>query len=235
MAQPTVIRRTVAFAEAVYGQPIMVEGFTAELADTLADIEACLSWGTIPVVVDPECALAAEIKPAALVDAIIAKRNLGTRLSMAPVVIALGPGFTAGADVHAVVETKRGHHLGRVIEAGEAENNTGIPGEIGGHGADRVFHAPCAGIVEVLRDIGSMVRKGEQILAVRGEGEIWIEAPFDGVVRGMIRPGSRVPMGMKIADIDPRCEVSHCHTVSDKARAIGGGVLEALLHFGVKP
>jgi xanthine dehydrogenase accessory factor len=186
--------------------------------------------------VDPRCAILDEVEPLALVDAIVAKRNLGTRAGMAPIVVALGPGFEAGVDAHAVVETNRGHDLGRVILRGRAEEDTGVPGLVGGYGAERVVRAPAAGELEALRAIGDVVEAGEPILAIRGgPGRIEARSAIRGVLRGIMRGGVEVPEGFKVADVDPRCRREHCFTVSDKARAIGGGVLEAIMSLGGRP
>jgi xanthine dehydrogenase accessory factor len=166
----------------------------------------------------------------ALVDAIIAKRNLGTTIDMAQVVVALGPGFEAGVDAHAVVETNRGHDLGRIFLAGHAEPNTGAPGLIAGKGSERVLHSPVAGVAENLAAIGDLVQAGMPVLRVAGAGsESLLRAEIDGVLRGLIRPEFQVHVGMKVGDVDPRARREHCFTVSDKGRAIGGGVLEAIL------
>ncbi|WP_316415903.1 selenium-dependent molybdenum cofactor biosynthesis protein YqeB [Mesoterricola silvestris] len=225
--KPSAIRRTVSFSEALYDGSATVEGIRAL---RLAELPERWSPGDpVAVLEDPGCALLARVRPAALVDAIIAKRNLGTRLDMAPVVVALGPGFTAGVDAHAVVETNRGHDLGRVLLSGSAQPNTGVPGLIAGHGAERVIHAPRAGRVEPRCAIGDTVAAGDPVLAIGGEP---VPAPIGGVVRGLIRPGFQAERGLKVADVDPRCVREHCFTASDKARAIGGGVLEALLMLG---
>jgi xanthine dehydrogenase accessory factor len=237
-ARPMAIRRSVAFAEAVYEGEATVEGLRAARAASVADALGLSSSGVLPVLVDPEGASIAELRPAALVDAIIAKRNLGTARSMAPIVVGLGPGFSAPADVHAVIETNRGHDLGRVILDGAAQPDTGVPGVIGGKGAERVVHSPAAGIVETLRDIGDIVAAGEPILAIRdiSSGErVIVASPLDGVLRGLIRSGFEARAGLKIADVDPRCERANCFSISDKARSIAGGVLEALLSFGLRP
>lgn len=225
-ARPLAIRRTVALSEAVYEGEACVEGIRARLVQSLPE-EADF----VPVLVDPEADILKCMRPAALVDATLAKRNLGTRKDMAPAVIALGPGFTAGADVHAVVETMRGHELGRVIRQGAARPNTGVPGVIGGQSAKRVLHAPCGGKLRVLRDIGSLVEENEIVAYVDGEP---VRAKISGLVRGMLREGFEVPRGLKMADIDPRPDTDW-HSVSDKARSVAGGVLEALLSLGVKP
>ena len=226
VAQPTTVRRTVAFSEAVRLGAATVEGVTAQLAQTPAEARDLAEAGAVAVLVDPEARCVAELKPAVLVDAILAKRNLGTYITDAPAVIAVGPGFTAGEDCHAVVETKRGHYLGRVIWEGAAIPNTGVPGLIAGHAADRVLRAPAAGAFEPLRSIGDEVQAGEVVAQVAGAP---LPATISGVLRGLLAPGVPVEPGMKAGDIDPRDVRDHCWTVSDKARAVGGGVLEALL------
>ncbi|MEG0896635.1 MAG: selenium-dependent molybdenum cofactor biosynthesis protein YqeB [Ruthenibacterium sp.] len=228
IAAPTTVRCSVAFSGAVTNGTAVVEGVCAKLATGIAAIHTCLVQGVIPVVIDPDAAVRAALRPDVLVDAILAKKNLGTRLTDAPCVIALGPGFTAGIDCHAVIETKRGHTLGRVIYAGSAIANTGIPGEIAGHSADRIIRACADGVFTPLCKIGTIVQKGDAVACV---GKEMILAQLDGVVRGMLPAGVVVTRGMKSGDIDPRGIVSSCETVSDKALAIGGGVLEALLHF----
>lgn len=227
-ATPTVIRRTVAFAEAVYEGTVIVEGVKAELATTLKDILPILDRGSVPVFVDPEMTVLETFHPAVLVDAIIAKRNLGTRRGLAPYVIALGPGFEAGKDADAVIETKRGHSLGSIILCGSAIPNTGVPGMIAGYAAERVIHSPAAGIFHGLRNIGDIVRKGDVIADVSG---VPVTATIDGMLRGLLRSGLEVPEGFKIADIDPRGAGADYLTVSDKARAVAGGVLEAVDGF----
>jgi xanthine dehydrogenase accessory factor len=183
--------------------------------------------------VDPRCTVLPQLRPLALVDAIIAKRNLGTRLGMAEVVVALGPGFEAGVDADAVVETNRGHDLGRVLLSGRAEPNTGIPGLIAGQGRERVLHAPVAGVVENLKRIGDQVRAGEPVLALVGpEGRVPVAAAIDGILRGLIRSGYQAQAGLKVADVDPRGRREHCFNISDKGLAIAGGVLEAVLMLG---
>ncbi len=223
---PRVIRRSISFAQALFDGTFSVEGTTAVRAESEEEMRQAWRSGQIPVILDPEGDWIGKLKPAAVVDAILAKKNLGTRMDMAPVVIALGPGFTAGRDVHAVIETNRGHNLGKIILAGEAEPNTHVPGNIAGYTSERVVHAPVRGRVSILRDIGSMVRKGEPILAV---GDREVLSPLDGVVRGMIAQGTEVTPGFKIADVDPRGDITYCHIISDKARAIAGGVLESIL------
>jgi xanthine dehydrogenase accessory factor len=178
------------------------------------------------VLAEPDAALISALQPDAEIDAILAKRNLGTAITDAPVVVALGPGFTAGVDCHAVIETMRGHDLGRVILSGPAAPNTGIPGNIGGFTTERVLRAPKDGILTEIRHIGDLVEKGESIAEVDGTP---IPAPLSGVIRGLLPSGTPVVCGMKSGDVDPRAVLSNCYTVSDKARAIGGGVLEAIL------
>ena len=233
-ARPSAIRRRAAFCEAVFDGAATVEGVTARLIDRIEQADAVWNAGEIPLIVDEAASCAASCAPAVLVDAILAKRNLGTTRDMAPITIGLGPGFTAGGDVDAVVETMRGHRLGRVIYEGAALPNTGVPGPIAGFAAERVIHAPASGAMTFVRspepvDIGSIVRKGQTIGFVGG---VPVTATLDGVLRGLIREGYPVTEGLKIADIDPRAqEVQNCTTVSDKARAIAGGVLEAMLHL----
>ena len=226
IARPLAVRRGVAFAQAVYAGEMTVQGVTARRVDDLAAAHAALDEGIIPVLVDPQAACRATLRPAVLVDAIMAKVNTGTHLEDAPLVIALGPGFTAGVDCHAVVETNRGHDLGRVLWEGSAMPDTGVPGEIGGQTARRVLRAPCAGQLRPLHAIGDRVQAGEVIATVNGEE---VQAPFAGVLRGLIHESVPLTAGMKIGDVDPRAVREHCFTISDKSLAIAGGVLEAIL------
>ena len=223
---PTAIRRTVCFSQAIVLGRTVVEDVTAAHAANAAEAEALLAQGIVPVLADPECRCRQALRPDAEVDAILAKRNLGTRITDAPVVIGVGPGFTAGVDCHAVVETMRGHSLGRVIHAGSALPNTGIPGLIGGFAGERVLRAPADGVFHQLLDIGAQVRQGDVAATVNG---VPMTCTLDGVLRGILPDGTPVHKGMKAGDIDPRCKVEHCYTASDKALAIGGGVLEAIL------
>lgn len=225
---PTVVRRTVAFASAVLTGQTVVEGVTARIVKQ-AEVAKTLADGYIPVVVDETAQCVARFSPQAVIDAIIAKRNTGTKLTDAPVVIGVGPGFTAGVDVHAVVETMRGHELGRVIYQGQAIANTGIPGEVGGYTLERLIKAPANGIFLACHDIGDAVAAGEIVGHVAG---IPVCVAISGVLRGLIQSGISVTENLKIGDVDPRCRREHCYSISDKARAIGGGVLEALLHLG---
>ena len=206
-----------------------MKGTTARRCGSAGEAEAALARGEVPVLPDPRAHILTQLPFDALVDAILAKRNLGTALTDAPVVLALGPGFTAGVDCHGVVETQRGHDLGRLLTAGSAAANTGVPGNIGGYTVERIIRAGADGPFEPAAAIGQVVKKGDLVARVAG---VLTYARLDGVVRGMLPAGLVVTEGMKAGDIDPRCEVRHCFTVSDKARAIGGGVLEGLLYFG---
>ena len=232
IARPTAVRRTVAFCQCMYDGTAQVEGIAARRVETAEEAAACLTAGEVPVLADPEARIRTELPFDALVDAILAKRNLGTALTDAPIVLALGPGFTAGVDCHGVVETKRGHYLGRLILAGSAIPNTGVPGDIGGYTLQRLIRAPGTGSFRPLVQIGDRVEKGQPVAAVEGSTAA---AGCPGIVRGMLPEGLWVTAGMKAGDVDPRCRPEHCFTVSDKARAIGGGVLEGLLRFGVLP
>ena len=226
LMHPTSIRRTVCFSEAILKGTQTVEDVTACFAETADDVSKIHAQGQIAVLADPKAECIKALRPGVVVDAILAKRNLGTKITDAPIVIALGPGFTAGVDCHAVIETMRGHDLGRVILNGSAEPNTGIPGNIGGFTTERVLRAPIDGVFTEILHIGDIVRKGDRIAEVQNEP---IYASIDGVIRGLLPNGTIVFAGMKSGDIDPRPVLSHCCTVSDKARAIGGGVLEAIL------
>ena len=231
VAKPSAIRRNVAFSEAVYQGTQTVEDVTCYYADSLAQAESLLQEGKLAVLVDPKGDAIEKLKPLAVVDAILAKKNLGTNRNMAPITVALGPGFTAGQDVDAVIETKRGHDLGRALWQGCAAPNTGIPGIIGGYGKERVIHCPTKGILRNVKKITDTVSKGEVIAIVETEnGTVPVEASLDGILRGLIRDGYPVTVGFKIADIDPRRdEYNNCFTISDKSRCIAGGVLEAIL------
>jgi xanthine dehydrogenase accessory factor len=231
-AQPTAIRRAVTLSEAVFEGSARVEDVEARLAAGVDEALALASDRVVPIVVDPRGGTIPALHPFALVDAIIAKRNLGTRRGMAAVVVALGPGFTAGTDADAVIETNRGHGLGRVILGGEAEPDTRTPGTIGGATATRVLHAPGPGRFVALCGIGDRVTSGQVVAAVEGARRAEIRASLDGVLRGLLRPGLEVPAGFKVGDVDPRGVREYCFTISDKARAIGGGVLEAILMLG---
>ena len=230
-ANPSAIRRNVAFCEAVYQGSQTVEDMTCCLATSLDQARQFLKDGKLTVLVDPAGESIRKLQPLAVVDGILAKENLGTSRDMAPITVALGPGFMAGEDVDAVVETKRGHNLGRVFWTGSAAPNTGVPGIIGGYGKERVIHCPAKGILRNVKHITDTVSKGETIAVVETEnGIVPVEATLDGILRGLIRDGYPVTVGFKMADIDPRAdELGNCFTISDKARCIAGGVLEAIL------
>lgn len=226
---PTAIRRPVSFAEAVHEGRQTVEGVTAVRAAAPVDCPAILASGRVPVLVDPQAQAVAQLQPLAVIDAILAKRNTTTHRAMAPITIGLGPGFTAGQEVDAVIETMRGHDLGRVICQGSARPDTGIPETVAGHGRERVIYATGDGIITIRHAIGSRVTRGE-LLAMLGPNPVL--APIDGLIRGLIHPRCPVRRGQKIGDIDPRPPGKTDHrTISDKARCIGGGVLEALFTF----
>lgn len=225
---PLAVRRLVAFSEAIPLGEHTVEGVTARRAADAAAAQALLAAGVIPVLADPAAACRAALAPRAVVDAIMAKRNPGTAMADAPAVVALGPGFTAGVDCHAVVETMRGHWLGRVYYQGAALPDTGVPAERGGHSAARVVRAPAAGRFRAVRAIGEHVSAGD-VLGYVDPTAVPVPAAISGVLRGLIRAGTPVTAGLKIADVDPAAAPEHCHTLSDKALAVAGGVLEALL------
>lgn len=266
-AHPSAIRRTVALSEAVYEGSATVEDVSVTLAHNLDEAEYLLFQDGIAMLVDPDGAAIRDIIHSGekyaewdtglttlegggrhlfltcVVDAILAKKNLGTTKDMAPLVIALGPGFTAGKDCDVVIETMRGHSLGRAIMEGEALPNTGTPGLIAGHAQDRVIHSPAAGIVKTCAAIGDIVEEGQPIASIipeessprLGEPGVPVRAAFTGLLRGLIRDGYPVPEGFKIADIDPRTsEHDNCFRISDKARAIGGAVLTELIHFAAQ-
>lgn len=224
---PTTVRRTVAFAEAVFQGSHTIEGVQA--VKVSAPEEAYRVWerGGIPLFVDPDASVRAALRPAVVVDAIMAKRHTGTAKSFAPVVIGVGPGFNAGVDVHAVVESNRGHNLGRVLWQGQAEPDTGIPAPVAGYTDQRVLRVPRSGLFRALRDIGDPVDPGDVVAQVDG---LPIEARIKGVLRGLLKDGIPVEEGIKAGDIDPRGKREYCYLISDKARAIAGGVLEAILH-----
>jgi xanthine dehydrogenase accessory factor len=227
VAAPTAVRRMVAFAEAAYQGSHDVEGVTAVKAATPDDAAKAWERGEIPLFIDPEARIRDFIKPAVIVDAIMAKKNSSTRITDAPLVIGIGPGFTAGANVHAVVESNRGYNLGRVIWAGQAERDTGVPAPVAGHTEARVLRVPRSGVFKALRKIGDFVDPGEAVAEVDGQP---IPAQIHGMVRGLLKNDIQVQQGIKAGDIDPRGEREYCYLISDKARAIGGGVLEAILH-----
>jgi len=228
ISHPLAVRREVAFSEAIYEDSKEVEGVRAKFTSRPEEIESLWEKGDIPILVDADGKKTRDfIKPDILVDAIMAKKNLGTQINDAPLVIGLGPGFTAGENVHIVVETNRGHHLGKMILKGAAEPDTGIPGEIGGYTIERVLRTMKKGIFHPQRSIGDRISKGA-VVAVADDFPII--AKISGILRGLLREGVEVKKGMKVGDIDPRGKKESCFSVSDKARAIGGGVLEAILY-----
>ena len=224
---PLVVRRTVSYAQAVIEGESSVEGIAAEKAGSMNEIGKILSAGRIPVVVDPGLTLMKQLNPYAVVDSTMSKKNRGMTIGMAPFTLALGPGFTAGKDVDAVIETKRGHFLGQIIYTGRAIPDTGIPEPVHGRGEERVLRAPCHGRVRHERDIGDTVKKGDTICSVDG---MPVKAPFGGTLRGLIMQGITVKKGLKIGDVDPRSCKAYCYSFTDKARSVAGGVLEAVLH-----
>ena len=230
---PSAIRRHVAFCEAVYQGAQKVEDLTCTLASSLEEAKVLLEKGKLVMLVDPKGESVPFFKPIALVDAILAKKNLGTMREMADITIGLGPGFEAGEDVDAVIETMRGNSLGKVIYQGKAIANTGVPGEIAGFSKERVIHSPATGVLKSVHKIGDIVEKGEILAYIENEKEsVPVVAMMNGLLRGLIRDGYHVKQGLKIADIDPRLEeYENCFCISDKARCIAGGVVEAILHL----
>lgn len=226
LERPLVVRRKVALATAVLEGHVQIESLQAQRVKNPDKAIQLAHSGQIPILVAPQLSAINPLSCTILIDARMAKRNIDTSKEQADLVIALGPGFTAGEDCHAVIETMRGHTLGRVIWHGSAIPNTGTPGIVAGKGAERVLRAPAAGTVNWRLEIGDLVQKGDLIGDVADQT---ITAPFAGVLRGLIAPGTQVPTGLKIGDLDARADVSACFTISEKALAIGGGVLEAIL------
>ncbi len=228
VTNPLAVRREVSFCDALHSGSQTVEGVNAVRAASLEDIHAAWGQGRIAVAADPQWRLLEKVRPAVVVDAILAKKNLGTRIGDAELVIGLGPGFEAGQDVHMVIETNRGHDLGRIFTTGSAETNTGVPGAILGFTEERVLRAPVAGFFKTTKSIGDFVVSGEVIGTVAGQE---VAGRIDGVLRGLIRSETSVTRGLKIGDIDPRGQKQYCYTISEKARAIAGSVLEAILRI----
>lgn len=226
--KPLAIRRKVSFCEAIYSGEIVVEGVKAVLAKNLDEIYKAIDDGAIPVYIDENGEIISSIKPMIVVDSILAKINLGTTKDMAPITIGVGPGFEAGVDVDLVVETNRGHFLGKVIYNGKAADDTGIPGEIMGYKEERVIRSESSGVFKAYYDIGDKVENGDTICDVGG---VKIIAKLSGILRGIIKDGLYVKKGLKIGDIDPRGIEEYAYTISEKARAIGGGVLEAIMYL----
>ncbi|GAB6059062.1 selenium-dependent molybdenum cofactor biosynthesis protein YqeB [Desulfonatronum parangueonense] len=227
--QPLAVRRLVCFSEAVYLGRTEVEGVRAMLIDSVDQAEAAWAGDEIPVIVDPDMACLAVLKPQVLVDALIAKRNDGVHPGLAPLVVALGPGFVAGQDVHCVVETHRGHGMGNLVFSGAAYPNTGIPGEVAGKTLERLLRAPGDGLFTACRSIGDHVREGDVVGSV---GSCPVPARTSGVIRGLLRSGLHVRKGLKLGDVDPRGEAWRCRHISDKALIVGQGVLQAVLAAG---
>jgi xanthine dehydrogenase accessory factor len=226
--RPTVIRLAVSFARTVYESKAVIEGIEGFLVSSCKEAQNIINQRKIAVLIDSEGNYIDKLNPTILIDAILAKRNLGTGKEQAPLVIGLGPGFTAGKEVDAVVETKRGHYLGRVIYQGKAELDTGIPGEIKGESIRRLLKSPADGEIMPLHKIGDLVKLDEVVAEVAG---VPLKAEISGVLRGLIYTRTQVTRGMKVGDIDPRGIKDHCFTVSDKARSIGGGVLEIICTY----
>ncbi len=226
IASPLAVRRTVSFCESIHSESITIEGIHGLIARDAIDIHEAWDRGAIAVIPDPEWNTISQLKPDVVIDATLAKVNLGTQKDEASLVIGLGPGFEAGTDAHLVIETHRGHDIGRIIEKGAAHPNTGVPGDIGGYTSQRVLRAPCDGRFESKLEIGAMVTEKQVIGRVGGQA---VHATLSGVLRGLIRPGTMVKKGLKLGDIDPRGKVDYCYTVSDKARTLGGSVLQAVL------
>lgn len=232
LAKPTAIRRSVAFSQALIDGETTIEGVTGRAAKDPKEAFEISKQGDIALLADPEGQCVKVLKPVALVDAILAKVNLGTSIDDAPLVVALGPGFTAGMDCHYVIETQRGHDLGRIYDQGQAQPNTGVPGPIEGYTTERILRAPTEGIFVPLAKIGDYVHAGQSVALVENQPVI---AEISGVLRGLLPDQTKVHKGMKSGDVDPRCKKEHCFTVSDKARALGGSVLEVLLHARILP
>ena len=226
--KPLCIRRAVSYAEAIYSNEINIEGARGVLVRNIEEIILALENDLIPVYIDEKGIIIEELKPLAVVDSIIAKRNLGTNINMAPITVGVGPGFEAGIDVDLVIESNRGHNLGKVLHKGTAEKDTGVAGTTLGYSYERVLRAPVSGIIKPLCNIGRYV-KAEETVALVGDKKI--KSQIDGIVRGMIKEGLYVKKGLKIGDIDPRGDIKNAFTISDKARAIGGGVLEGILYL----
>ena len=225
--KPTVERRMVSYASAMFFGEFEVEGVKAKKAEDVDEVIKILESGdAIPVLIDPQWNSLKKLKPMVVVDAIMAKRNLGTRIDEAPLVIGLGPGFRAGEDVHIVIETLRGHKLGKVIESGCAEKDTGEPESIMGYTFERILYSPSDGVLKIVKDIGELVQEGETVCMVNG---LNVSAKLSGIVRGLLMNGTKVKRGQKIGEIDPGGKREYVYTISDRARAVAGGVLEAIL------
>jgi len=227
-AHPEAVRRKVSFCEAVYDEVKVVEGKVCRLVTDPTGVLDCWAKEELALIVDPTASIKEALRPDIVVDAIMAKRNIGTRMSDAPLVIGLGIGFVAGKDVHVVIETNRGHDLGRVLREGMAEPDTGNPGIIAGYGKERVFRAPQDGLFHPVKSIGDIVAAGD-VVAFVDQTPVTVVIP--GIIRGLLREGTPVTKGLKAGDVDPRARLDYCESVSDKGRAIAGGVLEAILAY----
>jgi len=224
--QPLAVRRRVAFAEAVYSGEIEIGGVRSVFVSDSEQIPHLRSGHVVPVLVDPTASLCAQINATALVDGRMRKTPPETTLDPSLFTIGLGPGFTAGVNCHVVIETNRGHNMGRVIWQGGPEPDTKVPETVAGFDVDRVLRAPVSGLLEGGKEIGFMIKAGDEIAHVGG---VPVEAPFDGALRGLVHDGVHIDAAAKIGDLDPRGEPSYCFSISDKSLAVGGGVLEALL------
>lgn len=225
---PLAIRRKVSFCQAMYSGEIVIEEVKGVLSKNIKEVYENLKKGNIAVYIDEKGEIIKEIKPLAVVDSILAKKNLGTNREMASITIGVGPGFEAGKDVDLVVETSRGHFLGNVIYKGSSIKNTGIPGSILGYTEERVIRAKGNGTIENYFNIGEKIKKGEVVCKT---GQVEVEAKITGVIRGLLKDGLYVKEGLKIGDIDPRGIAEYASTISEKARAVGGGVLEAIMYL----
>lgn len=224
--RPLTVRRRVAFAQAVFDGETNVEGITARVVPNLEEAQELITTGAVPVLVEPGNAYLEDLKARVIVDARMLKEAVPSLMGATQLLVGIGPGFVVGENCHVVVESKRGHALGRVIWDGSAELNTGIPGSIAKHNVDRVLRSPADGFLEAAKDIGEAVNQGEVIASVSGQELV---APFAGVLRGLIHASVSLHKGMKIGDLDPRNDAGYVELVSDKALGIGGGVLEAIL------
>ena len=226
--EPMTVRRYVAFSRSVYEKESSVEGVQSILVSNYSEAKAVIENGQVAVIVDPDAKIRYEYEPDVIIDAILAKYNTGTKIDDAPFVVGVGPGFTAGEDCHCIIETKRGHTLATVIWRGSAIPNTGVPGNVGGYTLERLIKASAEGVMKPVAKISDQVKEGDIVAYTGGEP---VYALMTGVVRGMLQEGVQVTKGLKIGDIDARCEVNHCFTISDKARALGGGALEAVTQY----
>ena len=225
---PLAVRRKVAFAQAIFSGETVIEGIKAVKVQSPKEIIPTIKKGVIPVIADQEASCFNKLKPNIVVDGIMAKRNTGTSLKDADFVIGIGPGFTVGVDVHCIIETSRGHYMGRVIREGTAFKDTPDPAHVMGYTHERLLRAPCPGVVDIVKDIGENVNPGETVAII---GEVQIKAEIPGTLRGIVHSGVFLEEGDKLGDIDPRGIKEYCFSISDKSLAVGGGVLEAVLSY----